>query len=196
MKKKLLSILLIGIFVIGLTGCGSETTKKDSTKSDNSSTKNITEQDKNIKNIKEFLKEINNKDFDKAVTLLDKEGINELLKISLPSDEFSKSLNHTLNRKDSEIKYDTESIEKISKEELLDKISKMNEKEILKNRKDIIDLFDDYDLYIVKCDFFNEGEKISMHDLVFVNDSKLGGTVFIDGLISYYYGAVYNRPNS
>ena len=196
MKKKLLSILLIGIFAIGLTGCGSEYSKKDSNKSDNSSTKNITEQDKNIKNIKEFLKEINNKDFDKAVTLLDKEGINELLKISLPSDEFSKSLNHTLNRKDSEIKYDTESIEKISKEELLDKISKMNEKEILKNRKDIIDLFDDYDLYIVKCDFFNEGEKISMHDLVFVNDSKLGGTVFIDGLISYYYGAVYNRPNS
>ena len=196
MKKKLLSILLIGIFAIGLTGCGSEYSKKDSNKPDNSSTKNITEQDKNIKNIKEFLKEINNKDFDKAVTLLDKEGINELLKISLPSDEFSKSLNHTLNRKDSEIKYDTESIEKISKEELLDKISKMNEKEILKNRKDIIDLFDDYDLYIVKCDFFNEGEKISMHDLVFVNDSKLGGTVFIDGLISYYYGAVYNRPNS
>ena len=196
MKKKLLSILLIGIFAIGLTGCGNEYSKKDSNKPDNSSTKNITEQDKNIKNIKEFLKEINSKDFDKAVTLLDKEGINELLKISLPSDEFSKSLNHTLNRKDSEIKYDTKSIEKISKEELLDKISKMNEKEILKNRKDIIDLFDDYDLYIVKCDFFNEGEKINMYDLVFVNDSKLGGTVFIDGLISYYYGAVYNRPNS
>ena len=91
---------------------------------------------------------------------------------------------------------DSIGLECLTKEELLDKISKMNEKEILKNRKDIIDLFDDYDLYIVKCDSFYEDEKISMYDLVFVNDSKLGGTVFIDGLISYYYGAVYNRPNS
>ena len=35
MKRKLLSILLIGVMVIGLTGCGNKTTKNDSNNSNN-----------------------------------------------------------------------------------------------------------------------------------------------------------------
>ena len=45
-----------------------------------------------MRNIKLTI-EYDGKDFDKASTLLDKEKINELLKIDLPNEEFSKSLN-------------------------------------------------------------------------------------------------------
>ena len=186
MKRKLLSILLIGVLVIGLTGCGNNTAKNDSKESNNNSKENVQVRDNNIENIKEFLSAINGKDFDKASTLLDKEKIKESLKIDLPNEEFSKSLNHALNDESNTINYDINSIKKISKADLLNEISKMDENEIIKNRKDIIDLFDGYDLYIVDCASINKEDKIDLHDVLFINtdNSKLTGSAIIDGLMS------------
>jgi hypothetical protein len=152
-------------------------------------------QRQDIEGIKDFLNKINTKDFDKAVILLDTEKINELLKINLPNEEFSNALHHALNDEYNEIKYDIESIKKISKEDLLNEISKMDENEILKNRKDIINIFDGYDLYLVKCTSSYYEDKINLHDVLFVNanNKKLCGSAILDGLISYYYGAVYGK---
>lgn len=197
MKRKLLSILLVGVIVIGITGCGSNTNKNDSNESNNNLKENVQVQDNNIENIKEFLKAINNKEFDKAAALLDKENINKLLKIELPNEKFSKSLNHAFNDETNTINYDINSIKKISKEELLNEISKMNENEIIKNRKDIIDLFEGYDLYIVECTQIYKEETINLHDVLFINtsNSKITGSAIIDGVIGYYYSAVYLKPN-
>ena len=183
MKKKILSILLICLLTISLVGCCS---------SDNS------KQDEKIENIKTFLIKINNKDFDGAVKLLDKNQINETMKIDLPSEEFIKALNRSLNDEQNEMKYDVDSIRKISKEELLNEMSKMDENELLKSRKDLIDLVDGYNLYIVEVEASFDGEKANFHDVIFANttDSKLSGSVFLNGIISYYYNAVYNKPNS
>lgn len=213
MKKKILilgiAVMLFTMLVV-LTGCGNndnslkQNSDNKSTEgvqkqdSDKNSSKDIQKQDNNITNIKEFLNKINSKDFDEAVSLIDKDKINEIMKINLPSDEFTKSLSHALNDGYSEMKYDTESIKKISKDDLLNEISKMDEKEIIKSRTDIIDLFDGYDLYMVEGKSSYENEKMNFHDVVFVtaDDPKISGTVILNGLISYYYNAVYNKPTS
>ena len=194
--KKIFSILLIGVIAFGLTGCGNNTAKNDSKDTNSNSKENVQTLDNN-KNIKKFLNAINSKDFDKASNLLDKERINELLKMDLPNEDFSKSLDYAFNDESNTINYDIDSIKKISKDELLNEISKMDENEIIKNRKDIIDLFDDYDLYIVDCTLIYNEDKINLHDVLFINNdsSKLTGSAIIDGLIKYYYSAVYNRPN-
>lgn len=182
MKKKLLNILLIGILIFGLSACGKESEKSNATK------------DKNTELIKDFLNNINKKNFDNAILFLDTENISELLKIDMPSEEFSNALKHSLNNEYNEIKYDIESIKQISKEDLLNEISKMDEKEILKNRSDIINQFDGYNLYLVKCTSSYLDEKINIHDVIFVNNNlKLEGSVFLDGIFGYYYGAVYNK---
>lgn len=199
MKRKILilgiAVMLLTMLVV-LTGCGNNNNLKQD--SNNKSTEDVQKQDKNITNIKEFLNKINSKNFDEAVSLIDKDKINEIMKINLPSDEFTKSLNHALNDGYSEMKYDTESIKKISKDDLLNEISKMDEKEIIKSRTDIIDLFDGYDLYIVEGKSSYKNEKMNFHDVIFAtaDDSKISGSVILNGLISYYYNAVYNKPTS
>ncbi len=201
MKKKVVSILLIILVVICLTGCGDKKEESNgqginnqeaNKTSDNNKDKE--KKDVNIGIITSFLTYINNKEYDKIVELIDTDNINELMKTSLPIEEFSKALNRSFNDEKSKIKYDVNSLKKISKEDLLDEISKMDENELLKNRKDIIDLFDGYDLYMVEVEQTYNDEKMNIHDVVFVNDSKICGTVFINGIFSYYYGAVYNRP--
>ena len=196
MKKKLLSILLIGFLIIVLAGCEN----KDNTNQEekNNSSNNVQEQDENITKIKDFLTTINNKDYNKTINILEVEKINELLKISLPKEDYVKALNHSINNESSEMKYDLESIKKISKEDLLNEISKMAEEEIIKSRKDILNSFDNYDFYIVNAEITYNTEKTNYHDVVFINknDSKIYGTVIINGLISYYYNAVYNKPNN
>ena len=201
MKRKVVSILLIIIAIICLTGCGDKKEESNgqginnqeaNKTSDNNKDKE--KKDVNIDIITSFLTYINNKEYDKVVELIDTDNINELMKVSLPTEEFIKALNRSFNDEKSEIKYDVNSLKKISKEDLLDEISKMDENELLKNRKDIIDLFDGYDLYMVEVEQTYNDEKMNIHDVVFVNDSKICGTVFINGIFSYYYGAVYNRP--
>lgn len=199
MKNKILNVLLILLAVMCLTGCGEKKEESNRQERNNQETNKISDieekkKDDNIDNISSFLTYINNKEYDKAVELIDADKINELMKINLPTEEFSKALNRSFNSENSVIQYDVKSLRNVSKEDLLDEMSKMDENELLKNRKDLIDLFDGYDLYMVEVEQTYNDEKINIHDVVFVNDSTICGTIFINGLFSYYYGAVYNRP--
>ncbi len=199
MKNKILNVLLILLAVMCLTGCGEKKEESNRQERNNQETNKISDieekkKDDNIDNISSFLTYINNKEYDKAVELIDADKINELMKINLPTEEFSKALNRSFNSENSVIQYDVKSLRNVSKEDLLDEMSKMDENELLKNRKDLIDLFDGYDLYMVEVEQTYNDEKMNIHDVVFVNDSTICGTIFINGLFSYYYGAVYNRP--
>ena len=51
----------------------------------------------------------------------------------------------------------------------------MDENEIIKNRKDIIDLFDGYDLYIVDCASINKEDKIINTEISF--EKEFGVTI-------------------
>lgn len=196
MKKKFLSILLIGILIIGITGC--ETIKKE----DSNNTKNNTQTEEkkdnsNEKLLKEFLNNINSKNYESATNVIDKDKMNEIFKMNLPDEEFAKALNHSLNDGYNSIKYDVESLKLITKGEVESIFSSMDDETIKNNQQRIIELFDGYDLYVVDYELGYKDEKTNLKDILFLtsDNSSFGGSIVVDGLFSYYYNAVYNKPS-
>lgn len=195
MKNKILSIILIMIIIVGLTGCNNDKDKVDDTKN----TKEQIEEKKDSsseKSLKEFLNNINNKNFDSATNLIDKEKMNEIFKMNLPNEEFSKALEHALNDGYNSIKYDVNSLKIVKKDEVNDIISSTDDETKKNNQQKIIDLFDGYDLYVVDYQMSYKEETTNLKDILFIKDdnSSFGGSILVDGLFSYYYNAVYNKP--
>lgn len=195
MKQKLLCVLLLSIFIVGLTGCGNNKNRVQSTEN-NKAQIEAKRENSTEKLLKDFLNNMNNKNFELATSSIDKEKIDEIFKMDLPDEEFAKALDRSLNDGYNSIKYEVNSLKLVKKDEINDIFSSMDNETKENNQQKMIDLFDGYNLYVVDYEMSYKEEKTNLKDILFIKEdnSSFGGSIVVDGLFSYYYNAVYNKP--
>ena len=198
MKKKLLNILLIGILVVGLTGCGNTKTNDTNDSTNEKSNDKVIEkvqEDEGVKLVEKYTEYISNGDVDSAISLLDLDLLLESsnLKDKWTADEVKESLKYF-----KDAKFEFSNIRKINN----------NEKEtVLKeiageySYKAYMDKFSKYDFYAADYTFdSDDGQIINKKDIFYIenNDGKLNivNSLTTESMITMYFIRVYSNPNN
>lgn len=199
MKKKILAIGIIAMLftmLIVLTGCGK--TENENINDNNSQIETSIQMENKDTDSKEtiltsFAKYINNKDYDNAIKLIDTDVVQNILKINLTQEELSKAYEKQIGTY--EIVYDVNSITFIENSKIDETLQNYK---IVKNPESVTGLFDDYDFYIIKYTMSENGKSTEMYDAMIIKqDGKsFAGTVVTNGILNYYYNAIYNKPTS
>lgn len=197
MKKKLLSILLIGILVIGLTGCGNKSEQKNVSTNEKTSDTKIekVQEDEGIELVKKYTEFISNGDVDSAVSLLD---LDLLLESSNLKDKW------TVNEVKESLKYFKEGNYKFSN---IYKATSNEKETILKDiageysYQAYMDKYSEYDFYVSDYSFGSDNsQKNTKKDIFYVNNKNgklnIVNSLATESIITMYYIRVYSNPNN
>lgn len=201
MKNKILFIGIFAILIVAilvLTGCDNKENVNESINDNNTQAETNTVRESKDTNSKEtilesFAKYINNKDYNNAIKLIDTDVVQNVLKINLTQEELSKAYEKQIGTY--EIVYDVNSITFIENSKIAETLQNYK---IVEKPESVTGLFDDYDFYIIKYTMSENGKSTEMYDAMIIKqDGKsFAGTVVTNGILNYYYNAIYNRPTS
>lgn len=199
MKRKILVLGIVAILIVTilvLTGCNNKENVNEKINDNNSQIETSTQKEnKDSKEtiLESFAKYINNKDYNNAIKLIDTDVVQNVLKINLTQEELSKAYEKQIGTY--EIVYDVNSITFIENSKIAETLQKYK---IVEKPESVTGLFDDYDFYIIKYTMSENGKSTEMYDAMIIKqDGKsFAGTVVTNGILNYYYNAIYNRPTS
>lgn len=194
MKRKLLSFLLIGILIIGLTGCRNNTQdNKDSETVKNSATEKAkTKADDGVDLVKKYTEYVSSGDVDSAVSLLDLDLLldNTNMKGKWTGKEVKEALGYF---KDANIKFSN--IYKESSDEK-EKILKDIAGEY--SYQAYMDKYSKYDFYIADYSLTDDsGKTVNKKDIFYVENEngnlKIVNSMTTESIITMYYIKVYSN---